>query len=59
MDFAFDEDQELFRTTIRQWVDELEKSHPKVRDNLFASLKNVRTTHLLDARLIPNAVPTE
>jgi hypothetical protein len=44
---------------VSQLVDELEKHHPKVRDNLFASLKNVRTSHLLDARLIPNAVPTE
>lgn len=42
---------ELKREAVRAWVDQLAERYPRVRDSLFASLKNVRSTHLLDPRL--------
>jgi tRNA 2-thiocytidine biosynthesis protein TtcA len=42
----------LKRVEIKELLQQLEQSNPYVRDNLLASLKNVRPTHLLDTQLL-------
>jgi tRNA 2-thiocytidine biosynthesis protein TtcA len=43
--------EHLQRKQVKRLVDELSAKNPHVRQNLFAALANVRTTHLLDAKL--------
>lgn len=41
----------LQRERIKAMLDDMERLHPNVRSSLLASLKNVRTSHLLDREL--------
>lgn len=41
----------LKRQMVRSLVDELAIEHPRIKDSIFASLFNIRSTHLLDSRL--------
>ena len=41
----------LKRDMVRDLVSQLDGQHPGIRESLFASLQNVRTTHLLDPNL--------
>jgi len=36
---------------VKRLIADLDRDNPKVRNNLFAALSNVRPTHLLDAEL--------
>jgi tRNA 2-thiocytidine biosynthesis protein TtcA len=36
---------------VKRLVADLDRENPKVRNNLFAALSNVRPTHLLDREL--------
>ncbi len=41
----------LKRNMVAGLVDQLAQTHPGIKESIFASLQNVRTTHLLDDRL--------
>lgn len=41
----------LKRNMVAALVDDLDGKHPGIRESIFASLQNVRTTHLLDLNL--------
>jgi tRNA 2-thiocytidine biosynthesis protein TtcA len=43
--------ENLKRREMKELLRHLEQSNPKLRGNLLAALKNVRPSHLLDARL--------
>lgn len=41
----------LKRDMVKNLVNQLDGSHPGIRESLFASMQHVRTTHLLDPKL--------
>ena len=41
----------LKREMVSSLIDDLAVNHPGIKDSIFASLSNIRTTHLLDLRL--------
>ena len=43
--------ENLQRTRVKRWLDELSKDHPGVRRSLIGAMGNVMPEHLLDARL--------
>jgi tRNA 2-thiocytidine biosynthesis protein TtcA len=45
----------LKRQQMKRLLADLEQDNPKLRGNLLAALRNVRTSHLLDARLIDSS----
>lgn len=45
--------ENLKRQQMKVLLADLERDNPKLRGNLLAALRNVRTSHLLDTRLLP------
>ena len=41
----------LKRDMVRDLLNQLSQQYPGIKDSLFASLRNVRTSHLMDPRL--------